>query len=143
METRQVKEIRHEGTHCVLLIQELSSGVIVLKIAGTDVGQFGSAPMQELNEILAAREPLELFPVELFIDARDVSGASLDVSSDWARWLSAHKSRLSRVHMATGSRFVQITAEFVRRFADLEQLMTVYTDAAQFDAALAQSLVRS
>ena len=36
----------------------------------------------------------------------------------------------------TGSRYVQVTAEFVRRFTGLEDRMKVYSDAAGFDAEL-------
>jgi phage regulator Rha-like protein len=38
--------------------------------------------------------------------------------------------------MLTGSRFVQLTADFVRRFAELGDAMHVYTDGAAFDEAL-------
>jgi hypothetical protein len=78
-------------------------------------------------------------PVKFFIDARAVRGASIDVSSEWAAWLAAHRPQLKSVTMLTGSRFVQITAEFVRRFADLNGIMWVCTDAAVFDLALEQA----
>jgi len=38
--------------------------------------------------------------------------------------------------MLTASRYVQITADFVRRFADLGDAMLLYTDAASFDEQL-------
>jgi hypothetical protein len=38
--------------------------------------------------------------------------------------------------MLTGSRFVQLSAELVRRFAELGDLMRLYTDPAAFDEAL-------
>jgi len=57
----------------------------VLRIAGSDVGEFGDAPMLQLNQRLAGGES-----IDLFIDARDVRGAS------------------------SGSRYVRITADFVR-----------------------------
>ena len=79
-------------------------------------------------------------PVHLFIDAREVRAASLEVSCDWARWLRAHRVELQCVSMLTGSRFVQITADFVRRYADLEAVMRVYTEVEAFEAALAESL---
>jgi phage regulator Rha-like protein len=42
--------------------------------------------------------------------------------------------------MLTGSRFIQITAEFVRRFASLEGVMRICTEPAIFDFALAEAL---
>ncbi len=75
-------------------------------------------------------------PVEFFIDARDVRGASIDVSGEWARWLGSHKARLHKVNMLTGSRFIHIAAEFVRRFADLERMMWICTEPDVFDRVL-------
>jgi phage regulator Rha-like protein len=42
--------------------------------------------------------------------------------------------------MLTGSRFIQMTAEFVRRFAALEGIMRICTEPSAFDTALAQAL---
>lgn len=77
--------------------------------------------------------------VRLFIDARDTNGASVEVSNDWAQWLSRHRARLAQVHMLTGSKFIRITAEFVRRFAALGDLMEIHASAADFDAALSRA----
>jgi hypothetical protein len=107
---------------------------VVLRISGTDVGEFRDAPMLDLSEFLDGAEP-----IELFIDARDVRGASIEVSGDWARWLRSHKGQLRDVSMLTGSRFVQVTADFVRRFANMEGVMRIYTEPAAFDAALAKA----
>jgi hypothetical protein len=41
--------------------------------------------------------------------------------------------------MLTGSRFVQLTADFVRRFAELGDAMLIYTDGVAFDEALASA----
>ncbi|MEO8371743.1 MAG: hypothetical protein ABI806_21320 [Candidatus Solibacter sp.] len=110
------------------------AGVVVMKISGTDIGEFGDAPMLELAKCVAG--------AELFIDARDVRGASIEVSGEWAEWLRAHKTHLRGINMLTGSRFVEVTADFVRRFAGLEGSMRIYTEAAAFDAALEGSLTQ-
>jgi hypothetical protein len=89
--------------------------------------------MQELSKDLA-----EGRPVELFIDAREVRGASIEVSGEWAQWLGKHRSHFRHITMLTGSRFIQLTANFVRRFADLGEVMRIYTDPAAFYAALAE-----
>jgi phage regulator Rha-like protein len=46
---------------------------------------------------------------------------------------------LESVTMLTGSRFIQLTAEFVRRFASLEASMRICTDPAIFDYALREA----
>uniref|UniRef100_Q02AH1 STAS domain-containing protein n=1 Tax=Solibacter usitatus (strain Ellin6076) TaxID=234267 RepID=Q02AH1_SOLUE len=135
MNTHTGEEIRFEGIHCELRIQQFPGGIVVLRIAGSDVGEFGDAPMLRLNERLAGGDA-----IDLFIDAREVRGASIEVSGEWARWLGAHRIQLRQVSMLTGSRYVQITADFVRRFADLQSVMKVYTDAQAFDSDLAATL---
>jgi hypothetical protein len=135
MKTVTLTEIRFDGIHCKLTIQLCPGGVVVLRIAGTDVGEFGEEPMKELNQRLAVGDP-----IDLYIDAREVRGASIEVSGEWARWLRAHKVHLRDVSMLTGSRYIQVTAEFVRRFSDLEGMMKVYTDERAFDDALHAAL---
>ena len=135
MQAHTGEEIRFEGIHCELSIQQFPGGIVVLRIAGSDVGEFGDAPMLRLNERLAGGDA-----IDLFIDAREVRGASIEVSGEWARWLGAHRIQLRQVSMLTGSRYVQITADFVRRFADLQSVMKVYTDAQAFDSDLLATL---
>lgn len=125
------QEIRFDGIHCNLTIERLANRAVLLTISGTDIGEFGEAPMRALDDWLNGCSP-----VHLFIDARDVRGASIEVSGDWANWLSGHKPVLESVTMLTGSRFIQITAEFVRRFASLEGSMWICNDAVVFERAL-------
>ncbi len=127
-------QLRFDGIHCNLVIQKRSNRVVLMKITGTDIGEFGDAPMKALHDLTNG-----LSDVQLFIDARDVRGASIEVSGDWAGWLNAHKSILGSVTMLTGSRFIQITAEFVRRFASLEGSMRICTDPGVFDQALREA----
>ena len=131
----QPHELRYEGIHCTLIVQQPAPAVIVLRISGSDVGEFGEAPMQALDGWLNGGTA-----VQFFIDARDVRGASIEVSGDWARWLGSRKDNLQSVTMLTGSRFIHMTAEFVRRFAALQGIMQICTEPAIFDFALAQAL---
>lgn len=91
--------------------------------------------MKALNERVRTSDP-----IDLYIDARDVRGASIEVSGDWAGWLTSHRSELRSVTMLAGSRFIQLTAEFVRRFASLEGIMRICTEPAIFDFTLAEAL---
>ena len=138
MEIQEPRELQYDGIHCNLTIQQFSGGLVVLKISGSDVGEFGDAPLLALTEWLTGTDS-----VDLYIDARDVQGASIEVSSEWAGWLAANKARLRGVGMLTGSSLIHVTAGFVRRFADLENVMRIYTEPAAFDAALAAFLTRS
>ncbi len=119
-----------EGIHATFTIDRPTQDVVVVVIKGRDAGEHGDHPLRALDDQLAVA------PFALFVDARKTSGASIDVSNVWARWLRANRDRLHRIHMLTSSRFVQLTADFVRRFAELGDAMLVYTDPVAFDSAL-------
>jgi hypothetical protein len=130
----EATNVHFDGIHCNLAIEKRSNGVVFMKISGTDVGEFGDAPTKALDTFTKDSSALHLF-----IDARDVRGASIEVSAEWARWLNRHKSALESVTMLTGSRFIQITAEFVRRFASLEDSMRICRDPTVFEQTLADA----
>jgi hypothetical protein len=111
-------------------IERVGSLALLVRLSGHDVGEHENQPFTSLDEQLRSSRPL------LFIDARQSKGASLEVSNAWAAWLRSRRDRLGAIHMLTGSRFIQLTADFVRRFADLGEQMFIYTDAAAFDERL-------
>jgi hypothetical protein len=119
-----------EGRHSTFVIGRPAPHVVLVTITGRDAGEHGDRPL------LALEDELRTGPFALFVDARRTSGASVDVSNVWAQWLRAHRDQLHRIHMLTGTKFVQLTADFVRRFAELGDAMLIYTDGAAFDDAL-------
>lgn len=121
-----------QGTSSSIGISRPRSGIVLVVITGTDIGEHGEAPFEELSNDLGSE------PVELFVDARHSQGVTLDVSGRWARWFSQNREALHSVHMLTGSRFVQITANFVRDFASLGERMHIYTTSDGFEQALAR-----
>ena len=131
-------EASFESDHCRLTIRRPAPRVVVVSFIGNDVGQFGQAPFDVLATHLAGSGA-----VELYIDAREGVAASLDVSGDWARWLGENKGQLRHVSMLTGSRFIQLSASFVRKFAGMGELMRLYTDPAAFEGALASSIANA
>jgi hypothetical protein len=133
---RTAEEWSQQSASSSLEILRPARGVVVLVVTGTDIGEHGEGPFAEL-----ARDVAE-GPFELFVDARESRAVALDVSGSWARWLSARRDALVRVNMLTGSRFVELTANFVRDFSELGERMRVYTDAAAFEGALAAATSR-
>jgi hypothetical protein len=127
--------VHYEGVHCTLAINRPAPGVAVIVLTGSDIGEFADFPMHELDKDLA-----RCGSIELFVDARAVRGASINVSSEWALWMNNHRLQLRQVHMLTGSRYVQVTADFVRRFVGLIDRMKLFTDAAAFEETLAASV---
>jgi hypothetical protein len=131
------RSVRWEGVHCTLEVRRPAAGVVVVVFSGMDVGELGNRPFQAMAEDLAANPS-----VELFIDARCAVAASVAVSNEWSTWLRRNASKLSRIHMLTATRFVQLSADLVRRFAGLEDRMRLYTDADVFDEELAEAVSR-
>lgn len=136
MERRQ--DQRFEGLHCSLVIQRPAANLIVLVFQGIDAGELGDAPFRALADDLRGEQL-----VALFIDARDTSSASISVSGEWAAWLGRHRERFDHISMLSGSRFIQLTAELVRRFAELGDVMRIYTDPAAFDRELSDALAEA
>lgn len=126
--------VRFQSIHSLLSIERKRPNLVVVTISGRDVGEHGDGPLRALDAELARGS------FSLFVDARDTRGATIDVSNVWAQWLRAHRDSLHRIHMLTGSRFVQLTADFVRRFAELGDAMLIYTDPRAFDEALRLAL---
>lgn len=126
------------GQHCTISIRRPAERVVVVAFSGQDVGEFGEGPLQELAGDVRGDGTLELF-----IDARAGVAASLDVSSEWAFWLAQHRSSFRHVSMLTGSRFIQLSAGFVRKFSDLGEAMRIYADPAVFEGALTNSVANA
>lgn len=119
-----------KGKHSTMTIARPQPHVVTVSIIGRDVGEHGDEPLRALDDELRTGS------FTLFIDARDTRGASIDVSNVWAQWLRKNRDQLQDIHMLTGSKFIQLTADFVRRFAELGDSMRIYTDGAAFDDAL-------
>lgn len=134
---QRVSELTWTAEHSTLAIRRPARGVVVIIVTGTDVGQHGDGPFLALANDLAEG------PLELFVDARESRGVTIDVSAQWAVWLASKRAALRGVTMLTGSRFVQVTAKFVRSFAELGDLMRVYTDAHAFERALAAAVAEA
>jgi hypothetical protein len=124
--------VKFEGVHCTLTIRRPRPGTVVAIFQGRDVGEFGEAAFRELDKDLQ-----EYAPINFFVDGRQTLAASLDVSSHWAQWMRDHREKIRRLDILCGSRFLQFTAEFVRRFSGFEDRMRIYTDPEAFEAELA------
>ncbi|HYO94730.1 MAG TPA: hypothetical protein VER33_09455 [Polyangiaceae bacterium] len=125
-----------EAIHGTISVARPHARAVLVTITGRDVGELGDAPLRELARHLTAASELEIF-----VDARAASGPSVDVSGAWASFLREHQARFDRLHMLTGSRFVELTASFVREVTGLGERMRLYKDADAFEAALRETSV--
>jgi hypothetical protein len=126
---------RFEGAHCLITVDGPATGVLLVTFERHDTGEHGTAPFLALESHLGSAEQ-----VQLFIDARNARAASIAVSGAWAKWLSTHRDRFLYISMLTGSRFIEMSASFVRQFADLGETMRLYSDSVAFDQALAAAI---
>lgn len=117
-----------------MVIETRAPGVVLLTIDGVDIGDLGDRPFAVLEAHLG-----DGGGVELFVDAAKARGPSIEVSNEWALWLSRHRDRFLHLSMLTASHFVQLTADFVRRYAELGDVMRIYTDPAVFRGALSNA----
>ena len=104
---------------------------MLVAYSGHDVGEFRDAPFRELDRCLQQSSL-----VHLFVDGRANHGATVDVSSEWARWLAENRDRLASMNLLSGSRVIQMTANFVKRFAALGEKMKMNTDPEPFERTL-------
>ncbi len=133
-----LQTVSFEGVNCTLIIRRPRPGIVVALFKGHDTGEFGEAPFRELAFDLQNNSP-----IQLFIDGRHTLAASLDVSGAWANWMREHKEKIHRLNILCGSRFLQFTAEFVRRFAGFEDRMRIYTEPEAFESELALAIKES
>ena len=129
--------VQFKGISCTLVIRRLQPGIVLVVFQGHDTGEFGDAPFRELTADVQQHTP-----INLFIDGRGTLAASLDVSSNWAQWMCENRERIAWLDILVGSRFLQLTAEFVRRFSQFEDRMRIYTDPEAFETEL-KLLVRA
>ncbi len=125
-----ITRFRAEG--CQLSIAELGARRLLIVLEGVDVGRLGREPFDDLEQRLEAGSPLELF-----FDLRAARGATLEASGSWAVWLRANQRHLRRVSMLIGRPSIGLSAKTVTRFSQLGDKAKLYSNAADFERALA------
>ena len=125
-------DVRLSSGDCTFLYRRTRPGVLRVAISGHDAGQFGTATLDEILTAIA-REGR----IELFVDAREASGAATSVSEDWTRFFSANREKLQRVHVLVGdSRVLQLTVAIAQHLSRTGNLIQIYSDFAQFEKKL-------
>jgi hypothetical protein len=122
---------KFEAKDCTVTITKLRESCVLVTLEGRDRGELGREPFVELEKSFSSGHGLTLF-----IDLEAAVGASLDVSGSWAVWLRANRQNLEQVIMLTGSYFVELSAQTVKRFSDLGEKVRLYSDRSVFEEAL-------
>ena len=106
-------------------------GALLVTVAGVDNGQFGLTTLDEITAAVNREGSLELF-----VDARDASGAAVSVSDEWTRFFSVQRTRLLRVHVLAGSRAIQLTVAIAQHLSRTGDLIQIYSDPQIFESRL-------
>lgn len=106
-------------------------GVVLVRIVGYDRGEFGDAPFD-----LMQAEARRWGKIELFVDATETPGAVTAVRETWTEWFKVHRGELVRVHAVSGSTFVEMALSVAKTLSRTGELMQLYKDREEFDAAL-------
>ena len=104
-------------------------GVLEITIEGTDNGQFGTAPLDEIALALVRERPLEIF-----VDASAASMPAVPVSREWARFFALNRKDLKRVSVLVTSKTVELTIAIAQHLSRTGKLIQIYSDREVFEA---------
>lgn len=102
-------------------------GVLHIIVNGYDRGMFGTGTLDEIGAAIARDGK-----ITAFVDARDVSGVSVEVSEDWTRFFERNRENLSRVHVLVGSKVFGLTVAIVQHLSNTGNLIKIYSDPETF-----------
>lgn len=137
-----VREVSDSGSarltsdRCTFEFTRLRPGVLLVKIAGEDLGQFGSAAVDEI----AAEFARFSRPLTLLVDAAAALAPANRVMQDWTAWFKANRQKLERVVVLVHpeSRLTLLTVSIARHLSHTGDLIHISTDADAFEAQVAR-----
>ena len=116
---------------CSFTYARVRPGVLLVTIAGNDKGEFGTRTLDEIRlELLRHR------PLELLVDASEVVGVAVSVSSEWTQFFALNRADLKRVSVLVGSKAVELTVAIAQHLSQTGRLVQIYSDPALFGAYL-------
>jgi len=122
---------RLSAGNCSFTFTRPKPKALLITIAGLDSGQFGLTTIDEIASALTREGELELF-----VDAREATGAAVSVSDEWTRFFVAQRDRLRRVHVLVGSKTVYLTIAIAQHLSRTGELIQIYSDAQIFESRL-------
>jgi hypothetical protein len=125
--------VRLHSASCEFLYRRLCPGVLVVTITGDDKGEFGMAPLHELDAEIARGAPLALF-----VDTRAARGAATSVTEDWTAWFAGNQKNLRSVAILATSKFVQLIVSIAKHLSRTGEMIRIYTEGARFEQAIAR-----
>lgn len=129
--------IRLTAQRCSFLFERLRPGVLLITIDGDDVGQFGTAPLDEIEQEFARFNA----PVQVFVDARRALGPSTAVMETWTAWLAANKHKLHKLDVCIleESKLLHLTVSIAKHLSRTGNLIGICSNVEEFAAAIRRS----
>jgi hypothetical protein len=129
--------VKLSGDGCVFRYQRPRPGIMVVRISGDDVGQFGAATMDEVAKEFDHVQA----PIELFIDATEAVGPVTKVMEAWAAWFETHHKRLKHVDILIPpeAKVLQLTVAIARHLSRTGDLISIHLDSTNFHSAVNQA----
>ena len=119
---------------CTFQFKRLRPGAMLVQIHGFDFGGLGDGPLDEVTAEMNRYPPLELF-----IDAGDVKGAVQTVIDAWTAWLKSNQTRLERVVILVGDRYMSQTMAVAKLFSRTGELILILSDSVRFEALVTKA----
>ena len=113
---------------CTFTYRKLWPGAMLVVIEGFDTGVLGDAPL----DIMTA-EAQRTGRLELYVDARKVSGVTTPVREAWTQWFQRHQGSLKHVTVLVADKLVNSAVGVAKHFSRTGDLMRVISDPARFD----------
>ena len=125
-------QLRLSSGECSFVFRRLPSATLLVTISGDDGGELGTAPLDEIRLEILRHQPLELF-----VDARAVTSASVKVSREWTAFFAENRNTLKRVVLLGGSRVINLTLAIAQHLSHTGNLIQLHSDPRTFEARLA------
>ena len=129
------RTVRLASGPCSFTYRRQKPGVLLLKISGDDIGQFGSATLDELNA-----EFDRFGAMNLFVDTQDAVGPATEVMESWTAYFAANRKKFKRivVLILPESKLLHLTVSIVQHLSGIGRLLQIFSDPDRFFAALRQ-----
>lgn len=126
--------LRLSAGKCLFEFSKPGPSVLLVRISGRDVGQFGPSVFEEVRLHFSGTGALELF-----VDATEADGPTTEVSQAWTRFFNREAPNLKRVSILAVSKFVHLTVSIAKLFSRTGELIQVYSDPKLFKDALGRA----
>lgn len=130
--------VRLSAGKCAFVFRRLQPGLLFVTILGDDVGQFGSATVDEV----AAEHARFGKPLTLFFDLRQTQGPATAVMEMWTQWFANHRANLRRVNLLVPqeSRVLHLSVSIAQHLSRTGDLIRICGSADEFERMIAEEM---